>query len=144
MKENDFTYDPTSWPAISLKEWAATYKTLHMWTQIVGKLRLELCPLTNHWWEVPLYVNSVGLTTSPMPYGKGVFEVQFDFIRHHLSIQTSEGANRLLELSPKSVAAFYGEVMGALRELDIGVKIWTMPVEVPDPIAFEKDTANAS
>jgi Family of unknown function (DUF5996) len=144
MEESNFTNRPDSWPALPLKEWSDTCGTLHMWTQIVGKLRLALCPLTNHWWEVPLYVNSVGLTTSPMPYGRGVFEVQFDFIRHHLSIQTSEGANRLIQLAPKSVADFYDEVMSALRTLRIDAKIWTMPVEVANPIAFEKDTVHAS
>jgi len=142
--EADFTNRPDSWPEVSLKDWASTCETLPMWTQIVGKLRLALCPLINHLWEVPLYVNSVGLTTSPMPYERGVFEVQFDFIRHHLSIQTSEGANRLIQLAPKSVADFYGEVMSALRSLRIDVRIWTTPVEVPNPIPFEKDTVHAS
>jgi hypothetical protein len=144
MTETDFTNHAGSWPALPLKEWADTCETLHMWTQIVGKLRLALCPLTNHWWEVPLYVNSVGLTTSPIPYNRGVFEVQFDFIRHHLSIQTSQGANRLIQLAPKSVADFYEEVMTALRSLGIEVNIWTMPVEVPNPIAFDKDTVHNS
>jgi len=144
MTETDFTDRAESWPSLPLNEWADTCETLHMWTQIVGKLRLALCPLTNHWWEVPLYVNSVGLTTSPIPYSRGVFEVQFDFIRHHLSIQTSQGANRLIQLAPKSVADFYGEVMSALRSLGVEVNIWTMPVEVPNPIAFEKDTVHHS
>jgi hypothetical protein len=115
-----------------------------MWTQVVGKVRLALSPVINHWWEVPLYVNSVGLTTSAIPYEAGIFEIQFDFIRHHLSIQTSRGANRLLPLAPRSVADFYREFMSALRTLGINVKIWTTPVEIPNPIPFEKDTQHAS
>ena len=95
------------WPELRLSAWQDTYATLHMWTQIVGKVRLGFCPHVNHWWEVPLYVNSVGLTTSPIPWSRGVFEVQFDFIRHVLSIQTSEGETRNLALAPRSVADFH-------------------------------------
>jgi hypothetical protein len=132
------------WPELPLAAWRDTYDTLHMWTQIVGKVRLALSPRVNHWWEVALYVTARGLTTSPIPYGGGIFEVQFDFIEHKLTIQTSAGGLRRLALRPQRVADFYAEFMAALRELGIEVKIWTMPVEVPDPIAFEKDSRHAA
>src|SRR5579864_8697600 len=103
------------WPALPLAEWQATQATLHMWTQIVGKVRLALSPHVNHWWEVPLYVSARGLTTSPMPYEHGICEIEFDFLRHVLSIQTSLGESRTLELRPRSVADFYGEFAAALH-----------------------------
>jgi len=133
-----------NWPELPLAQWQDTYATLHMWTQIIGKVRLGLCPHINHWWEVPLYVNSVGLTTSAIPWSRGVFEVQFDFIRHVLSIQTSEGHSRTIALVPKSVADFYREFLSQLRDLGIDIEIWRMPVEIPNPIAFDQDTQHAS
>ncbi|HEV2222269.1 MAG TPA: DUF5996 family protein [Candidatus Acidoferrales bacterium] len=132
------------WPALPVKEWEATRATLHMWTQMAGKVRLALTPLVNHWWNVPLYVNSRGLTTSAIPYGKGAFEIQFDFLRHILEIQTCDAQTRIIELRPRSVADFYREFMKALASLDISVKIWSMPVEIPDPIRFDLDTVHAS
>ena len=132
------------WPPLHVAEWQATRDTLHMWTQIVGKTRLALSPRLNHWWEVPLYVNVRGLTTSPVPYDGGVFEIQFDFNAHKLLIETSGGARKSLDLVPKSVADFYAEMMEALHSLGIAVKIWTMPVEIPNPIHFEKDRVHAS
>ena len=132
------------WPPLPLAAWKDTCETLHMWTQIVGKVRLSLCPLMNHWWEVPLYVNAHGLTTSPIPYGKGIFEVQFDFIQHQLTIQTNDGENKILPLIPCSVADFYRNFVAALQSLDIEAKIWPVPVEIPDPIPFEQDTKHAS
>jgi Family of unknown function (DUF5996) len=133
-----------AWPELPLAAWQDTYATLHMWTQVVGKVRLELSPLVNHWWEVALYVNARGLTTSAIPYGDGIFEVQFDFIEHELSIQTSWGAAKTMALRPQSVADFYAEFMSGLRSLGIEVKIWTMPCEVPNPVRFERDTQHAS
>jgi Family of unknown function (DUF5996) len=133
-----------AWPALRLADWRDTYATLHMWTQIVGKVRLARSPHVNHWWEVPLYVNARGLTTSPVPYEKGIFEVQFDFIDHKLEIVTSTGEIRVVRLTPRTVADFYGEVMEALRSLDIHATIWTMPVEVPEPIEFDQDRTHAS
>ena len=133
-----------SWPALPLEAWQDTYATLHMWTQIVGKVRLALSPRVNHWWGVALYVNSRGLTTSPIPYADGIFEVQFDFIEHTLAIQTSWGASKTLALKAQSVADFYAEFMTALRLLGIGVKIWSMPCEVPNPVRFEMDSQHAS
>jgi len=132
------------WPALPIAEWQATRDTLHMWTQIVGKIRLKLAALVNHWWEVPLYVTARGLTTSPIPYDGGVFEIQFDFIEHRLLIETSAGPTQTIHLGPRSVADFYEEVMAALHAVGIVVKIWTMPVEVPDPIHFEQDRVHAS
>src|SRR5256885_138479 len=99
------------WPALPLEEWEATRATLHMWTQVVGKIRLAQTPLVNHWWNVPLYVTACGLTTSAIPYGERTFEIDFDFIDHTLNIRTSNGATRQLRLEPRSVAAFYHEVM---------------------------------
>jgi len=133
-----------SWPTLPLEEWEATRATLHMWTQIVGKVRLAQTPLVNHWWNVPLYVSSRGLTTTAMAYGPTFFEMEFDFIDHQLTIKCSDGATRIVELSPKSVAKFYQEVMTALDDLGLPVRIWTMPVEIPDPIPFEQDFQHAS
>ena len=141
----DFTADPSFWPALPpLEAWKETYDTLHMWTQIVGKVRLALCPLLNHWWEVALYVSSRGLTTSAIPYRRGVLEIEFDFLQHQLAIHTSEGTSRSLALAPRTVADFYQEFMSALQSLGIAVKIWTTPVEIPDPIPFEKDAQHSS
>jgi uncharacterized protein DUF5996 len=128
-----------AWPALPLREWQPTYHNLHMWTQIVGKVRLELTENTNHWWNVPFYVNARGLTTSPIPYGDFAFEVQFDFLEHRLHIDRSDGQRRQIELVPRTVADFYSEFMSALRELGIEVSIYTKPVEVPDPIPFPED-----
>jgi len=133
------------WPELKFAEWQDTLATLHMWTQVVGKIRLKQTPLVNHWWNVPLYVSARGLTTTAMPYRDGrLFEIEFDFIEHKLRIECSDGALKLLALRPQSVADFYAEVMAALRELKIEIKIWTMPVEIPDPIRFEDDTTHAS
>jgi len=144
MTANSYSANQDSWPELPLEAWQDTYATLHMWTQIVGKVRLALSPRLNHWWEVPLYVSARGLTTSSIPYEDEVFEVQFDFIEHELIIHTSWGASKRMALEPRSVADFHAEFMSALRALGIEVKIWTMPVEVPNPVRFEKDTQHAS
>src|SRR6266852_7741581 len=133
-----------AWPSLPLEAWQDTYATLHMWMQIVGKIRLALCPLENHWWNVTLYVTSHGLTTSPIPFGSGDFQIDFDFIDHQLKIETSHGGTRSLALAPRSVADFYRETMAALAALEIQVSIWTTPVEVPNPIPFEQDTEHRS
>jgi hypothetical protein len=133
-----------AWPELPLQAWQDTYATMHMWTQIVGKVRLALSPKINHWWEVPLYVNALGLTTSPIPYEAGIFEIQFDFIHHKLLIRTNHDAERVIALAPRSVADFYQEFMQCLQSLDIHVKIWKMPCEVPNPIVFDQDTKHAS
>jgi len=115
-----------------------------MWTQIVGKVRLKLTPLVNHWWNVPLYVSARGLTTSRIPYGERSFEVWFDFVRHQLGLETSEGTMKTLPLAPRSVADFYREFMSMLDSVGINVEIWRMPVEIPDPIPFDQDRLHAS
>lgn len=128
-----------SWPSLPLAEWQETRDTLHMWTQVVGKVRLELSPLINHWWEVPFYVSARGLTTSPIPCARGIFEVLFDFIDHTLDIVTSWNESRTLRLHSRTVADFYAQFMNELRSLGIDAHIWPMPVEVPDPIRFDQD-----
>ena len=133
-----------TWPQLVLEEWQDTLATLHMWTQIVGKIRLEQTPLVNHWWNVPLYVSARGLTTSPMAYQDRIFEIEFDFIDHTLRIQCSDGSLATLDLRPQTVADFYEEVMDALHGLGIDVKIWPMPVEIPNPIRFDQDQTHKS
>jgi Family of unknown function (DUF5996) len=133
-----------AWPALPLAEWIDTRDTLHMWTQIVGKVRLALSAPVNHWWQVPLYVSARGLTTSPIPYAGGIFEVEFDFIDHVLGIVTSQNQSRKIPLAPRTVADFYREFMAALASLGIAVNIWPMPVEIPNPIRFDQDTKHAS
>ena len=135
---------PECWPRLSLDSWKDTYATVHMWTQMVGKVRLRLTPLVNHWWNVPLYVTARGLTTSRIPYGQRAFELWFDFIRHQLVIETTDGIVKTLPLAPRSVAEFYGEFMGLLRSAGIEVKIWRMPVEIPNPIPFDQDHMHRS
>src|SRR5205085_10170330 len=133
-----------SWPALPLAEWQDTYATLHMWTQIVGKIRMAQTPLINHWWNVPLYVTARGLTTSAMAYQGRAFQIDFDFIDHQLLIRCDDGAQTSIALVPRSVADFYKEVMRALGGLGIDVKIWPVPVEVQDPVSFDQDHQNAS
>jgi hypothetical protein len=136
------TADP--WPSLPLEEWEATRATLHMWTQIIGKVRLALSPHVNHWWEVPLYVNARGMTTSSIPYGDRVFEIEFDFIDHNLAIRGSDRATKFVPLYARSVADFYSETMAVLRAIGIDVKIWTKPCELADPIPFPDDHQHAS
>jgi hypothetical protein len=135
---------PVCWPALPLSAWQDTRDTLHMWTQIVGKVRLALTPKTNHWWNVALYVSARGLTTSAIPYGDRVFEIEFDFLEHQLIIKTCDPATKIIPLGPRSVADFYQEFMAALRALKIDVTIWHMPVEVANPIPFDQDKTHAS
>jgi hypothetical protein len=144
MNASAVTASSELWPELPLAAWQDTYATLHMWSQIVGKVRLALSPPMNHWWEVPLYVSACGLTTSPIPYQRGIFEVEFDFIAHRLRIQTDQNASRTMALAPRSVADFYREFMAMLADLGIEVKIWKMPMEVPNPIPFDQDTRHAS
>ncbi len=129
----------TAWPALPLAEWQATYDTLHMWSQIAGKIRLELSPRMNHWWEVSLYVDARGLTTSPIPYNSEIFSLRFDFLDHDLIIETSSDKTARIPLRSVPVAEFYGEVMSNLTSLGINVHINTKPMEVADPIRFEDD-----
>jgi hypothetical protein len=128
-----------AWPALPLQEWADSCATLHMWTQIVGKVRLRESPPINHGWHSTLYVTARGLTTSPIPHGTRTFEIDFDFIDHALTIQTSDGGTERIKLEPQTVAAFYRRLMDALGRLGINVHIHSKPNEVPDPIPFERD-----
>lgn len=135
------------WPALPFESWKETCATLHLWTQIIGKVRLELSPYLNHWWQVPLYVTARGLTTSaiPIPGELGqIFEIQFDFIDHQLLILTSAGTTKIMPLIPRSVSAFYQEFMASLQELGIKVTINTRPSEIKDPIPCEQDDVHAS
>jgi len=131
------------WPWLPLAAWQDTRDTLHMWTQIVGKVRLALTPRINHWWNVALYVSARGLTTSAIPYGDRVFEIEFDFLEHQLLIKSGP-ATGIIPLAPRSVADFYQEFMSTLRELKINVTIWNMPVEIANPIPFDQDKTHAS
>ncbi|MFL5283370.1 MAG: DUF5996 family protein [Rhodopila sp.] len=134
----------TDWPDLPLSEWVDTCATLHLWTQIVGKIRLVHAPMINHWWQVPLYVTCRGLTTSLIPYGARSFQIDFDFISHHLEIKSSDGAIAMVPLVARSVADFYSELMDRLRELGLETRIWTMPVEIAGAVPFEHDRDHAS
>src|SRR4051812_9751442 len=131
------------WPPLS-SDWADTCATLHMWTQVVGKVRLALTPPVNHWWHITLRPTARGLTTTPMPYGGRTLEIVFDFVDHRLRFDTSDGRERQIVLEPKSVADFYGEVVRVLADLEMPVRIWPMPVEVPSPIRFDRDVEHHS
>jgi hypothetical protein len=133
-----------AWPSLPVAAWKDTYATLHMWTQVVGKVRLKLAPFVNHWWETALYVTPRGLSTSAIPAGDRSFEIAFDFTRDVLTVDTDDGACRTLALAPRTVASFYAELMALLRSLGISVTIDPEPKEVPDPIPFDKDTVHAS
>ena len=135
---------PDAWPELPSAAWQDTYDTLHMWTQIVGKIRMALTPLINHYWNATLYVSARGLTTSAIPYPRGVFEIEFDFIAHQLVIETSEGEVRKLDLAPRTVADFYSEVMSTLAALKIDVQIQASPDEVANPIPFAEDRTHKS
>lgn len=132
------------WPELKLAAWADSYATLHMLTQIVGKTRLALAPMQNHWWQVPLYVTERGLTTSSMPYGERAATVDFDFIHHHVAIRTSAGDTRTIPLVQRPVREFYVEYLDVLGALDIGARIRGVPVEVETAIPFADDTQHAS
>ncbi|HZI85380.1 MAG TPA: DUF5996 family protein [Pyrinomonadaceae bacterium] len=132
------------WPALPLDAWSDTYATLHMWSQVVGKIRLMSAPPVNHWWHCALHLSANGLTTTAVPYKDKLFEIEFDFIEHKLLIRTSDKVTKTLPLAPRSVADFYQELMSTLKSVGIEVPIFTKPQEVPNPIPFEKDTQHAS
>ena len=133
-----------NWPALPLSEWRDTYVTLHMWTQVVGKVALALTPRVNHFWNVAFLLTSRGFSTHPLTSAGRTLTIVFDFIDHELVIHCSDGAIDTLPLQPRSVAAFYRDVMARLRALGVDVRIWPMPVEVPDPIRFDQDDRHAS
>src|SRR5438270_342396 len=127
------------WPSLEYSDWGDTCATLHMWTQIVGKIRMTLTPWINHSWHVTLYLTARGLTTSPIPHGTDIFEIRFDFIDHQLRILKSDGGEKKIALKPRTVADFYKSVMTALEEFNLPVKIDVVPNEIPDPIPFDRD-----
>ena len=131
------------WPDLKWSNWSTTAETLHMWTQIVGKTRLALSPLQAHWWNVPLYVSARGLSTSAMPYGREMLEIEFDFVSHSLRFRLSDGATLSTPLRPQSVAEFYRDYQRSLAALGVEVKIHPIPCELKDPIPFEDDTQHA-
>src|SRR5471032_1409311 len=132
------------WPELPLPAWRETYATLHLWTQIIGKIRLAREPWLNHSWHVALYVTARGLTTSPIPEGVRTFQIDFDFIDHHVRISTSDGAQKQFALAGQSVASFYAAVMANLAELGIHIAIDEIPNELPDPIRFSADLKHAT
>ncbi len=132
------------WAPLPLSEWQPTYATLHLWLQIVGKVRLALAPLVNHWWNTTLYLTARGLTTSPIPYHDGAFEISFDFVDHRLTIETSWGRRRELALRAQSSADFYPMLMKELAALGIQVKIWPMTVELPENIRLDTDRTHST
>jgi hypothetical protein len=135
---------PEAWPSLPLEEWSDTCATLHLWTQIVGKIRLVQSPPINHGWSCTLYVTARGLTTSPMPHGTRLFQIDFDFLEHRLRIRSSDGGVGEVPLRPQSVAAFYRLLWSELERMSLPVRIHTMPNEVLDPIRFEDDEKHAS
>jgi hypothetical protein len=130
---------PDPWPSLPLEAWSDTCATLHLWTQIVGKIRLAQTPPINHSWHVTLYVTASGLSTSPIPYGERTFQIDFDFALHELRVQSSDGRSRALPLEPQSVAEFYARLLEELSKLDLRLRISRMPNEVPNPIRFDRD-----
>ena len=142
LKDQQDSTEP--WPELPLGAWRETYATLHMWMQIVGKVRMALTPLVNHWWNVPLYVTSRGLGTGAMPCGDREIDITFDFIEHALVVTCSDGARAALPLVPKAVADFYDQVMKLLAQLRVDVRIWPTPVEVSQPVPFPQDRQHAS
>ena len=133
-----------AWPALPLDRWRDTYATLHMWTQVVGKVCLALTPLTNHYWSSAFQVTARGLATPVMFHGDRRLQITFDFLRHELQMELSDGTGVVLKLEPQTVADFYARTMGALRDLGIPVKIWPVPVEIPEPIRFTEDVVHRS
>jgi hypothetical protein len=131
-------------PPLPFAAWRETRATLQLWTQVIGKIRLAQAPPVNHWWHVPLYVTCRGLTTSPIPYAARAFEIDFDFLAHRLEIRTGDGAADGFALQPMAVADFYDAVMGRLRALGLDIRIWPMPVEIPDPIPLDRDREHAA
>jgi Family of unknown function (DUF5996) len=141
---NQSTLIDIVWPSLPLAAWQDTYATLHLWTQIIGKIRLTLAPKLNHWWQSTLYVTPRGLTTASISCGTRNFQISFDFLDHQLQIDTSDGITKRIALAPRSVADFYQMVLTTLSNIGIEVRIWTMPQEVSEPIPFDRDYQHAA
>lgn len=132
--------DDPHWPALPLRAWQDTYRTLHLWTQVIGKVRLTESPLINHWWNSALRVSARGLTSGPIPVGLDALEIEFDFIDHRLEIRTSAGTRKSFPLTAEPVASFYERVMETLDSMQLDIAVNTKPQELPDPILFPDDT----
>jgi hypothetical protein len=132
------------WPSLPLEAWSDTYATLHLWTQIVGKIRLAQSPWTNHSWHVTLYVTPTGLTTGSIPYGSNAFQIDFNFVEHELRVQCDRGGAAAVPLKRQSVAVFYRRLMEEMEKLDLKVRIHPKPNEIPNPIPFDQDEVHAS
>jgi hypothetical protein len=135
---------PETWPELPLEAWSETYATLHLWTQVVGKVRLAQTPWVNHSWHVTLYVTARGLSTSPIPYGTRTFDITFDFVSHQVTIESSDGRVQHLPLEPQSVATFYSRLMEAMAALGLQVRIHTKPNEIAEAIPFDRDETHRS
>ena len=144
MPQQSTTARPDVWPALPFEAWRDTCTSLHLWSQIVGKIRLAQTPWVNHAWQATFYLTARGLTTSPIPYDGRIFEIEFDFIDHALLIRTSDGAQRRLPLTAQPVAEFYAGVMAVLDELDLQVRIHGVPNEIPEAIPFQEDRAHSA
>ena len=144
MTDDSWPTTRAQWPELPWRDWEPTISTLHLWLQIVGKVRLALAPPLNHWWHVPLYVTARGLTTSPIPFGDRAFQIDLDFIEHRLEISDGDPGTFTMALEPRSVAQFYREVLAGLRSRGVDVAIWTQPVEIADAISFEQDEQHRS
>jgi hypothetical protein len=141
---DDRTGATNLWPALAYEDWQDTCATLHLWTQVVGKIRLTLAPMVNHWWQATFYVTASGLTTSAMPYRGRFLEIAFDFLQHRLVLRTSDGGMEQVPLAPRPVADFYQDVMARLHALGVDVHIWTTPSELENAIPFERDRTHAA
>jgi hypothetical protein len=132
------------WPALPYEAWKDTYATLHMWTQVAGKVALALAPPINHSWGIAFRLTPNGLTTRPLPHGRRVFTIEFDFVQHQVIIAATDGQRRAIPLEPRTVAEFYRLFMKTLDEMSLSVKVWPVPVEIPEPIRFEEDSIHRS
>ena len=132
------------WPSLPVADWQATRDTLHLWSQVVGKVRLAHTPLVNHWWNTTLYVTARGLTTGLVPHAERPFQIDLDFSDHRLDVVVTDGRRATIALEPKTVADFFAEVMATLDDLDLSTSIWPMPVEIEGSIAFDRDTEHAA
>jgi hypothetical protein len=144
VNSHNDTWSDKIWPALAYENWQDTCNTLHLWSQIVGKVKLALAPLINHWWGIVLFVTARGLTTGAMPYRDRVLQIDFDFCGHELVLRSSDAREQRIALQPMATADFYAAVMAALRALEIDLHIWTMPVEIEGAIPFDQDRQHAS
>lgn len=139
MRETHLSVDSNAWPSLDYAAWSDTSAALHLWTQVVGKIRLVQSPWTNHCWNTTLYVTATGLSTSAIPYDTRTFQIDFDFVAHRLTVLASDGRSRQMPLESQSVAAFYGRIMETLKALELPVRIHTTPNEIADAIPFDRD-----